>query len=53
MGILYTTGLFTVKRAKEGVIGRPFYKIYGVGDLRNEPRLLRMGVTIVELNVLS
>ena len=48
MGILYTSGLFTVKGAKEGVIGRPFYKIYGgrggVGDLRNEPRLLRMGV---------
>ena len=25
----------------------------GVGDLRNEPRLLRMGVSIVELNVLD
>ena len=23
----------------------------GVGDLQNEPRLLRMGVSIVELNV--
>ena len=29
MGILYTSGLFTVKGAKEGVIGRPFYKICG------------------------
>ena len=51
MGSLYTSGLFTVKGAKEGVIGRHFYKICGVGDLRNEPRLLRMGVSIVELNV--
>ena len=25
----------------------------GVGDLRNEPCLLRMGVSIVELNVLD
>ena len=25
----------------------------GIGDLRNEPRSLRMGVSIVELNVLD
>ena len=29
MRIFYTSGLFTVKRAKEGVMGRPFYKICG------------------------
>ena len=53
MGILYTSGLFIVEGAKEGVIRGPFYKTVGVGDLRNEPRLLRMGVSIVELNFLD
>ena len=53
MGILYTSGLCIAKGAREGVIGGPFYKTCGVRDLQYEPRLLRMGVSIVEFNVLD
>ena len=53
MGILYTSGLFTVKGAKEGVIGNIFTRFMGVGDLRNEPRCWEWECHIVELNVLD
>ena len=49
MGILYTSGLFTVKGAKEGVIGRAFYKMCGGRGPPEWAPLLRM----VELNVLD
>ena len=53
MGILYTSGLCTVREQGRGVIGRPVVQDFRGSPTSNEPRLLRMGVSIAEFNVLD
>ena len=49
MGILYTSGLRTVKEAREGRGGDAILQDFRGSGTSKEPRLLRMGVSILEL----
>ena len=51
MGILYTSGLCTVKGAREGRGREAFLQDFWGSVISNEPHLLRMGVSIVGFNV--
>ena len=51
MGILYTSGLRAVKEAREGRGGGAILQDFRGSGTSKEPRLLRMGVSILEFNV--
>ena len=53
MGILYTSGLCTLNGAREGRDREAFLQDFRGSGTSNEPRLLRMRVSIVEFNVLE
>ena len=53
MGILYTSGLCTVKGARERRDRDAFLQDFRGSETSIEHRLLRMGVSIVEFNALD